>query len=238
MPASEDSPSRLPERIYLFLVLFSICGSVLSRFTGLEPGPIAPGAAALTLLVGVFAAMGSTFRRLSSVRALSLFAGVLAVGAGSEVLSLYTGFPFGSYAYTRNWWPTVVLPGEKPFPLLLPFAWLLMAGSAYRVLLLWAGRFMWPAWTAIPLGAALATLLDVPMEPVMVYALAYWQWTPPGPLPGGAPWMNPFGWFLTSLVAGTILYLGGHRSSDDPVPLRVLAGHMALIAALGAVHWR
>ena len=107
------------------------------------------------------------------------------------------------------------------FPLLLPLAWLLVAGGSYLV----ARR----AW----LGAILATAADFVMEPVMVQRLGYWRWLEPGPLPGGAPWLNPIGWFVCTWVAGLILSRRERKSTlDAPV---VLGGFLLLVAGLGII---
>jgi putative membrane protein len=200
---------------------------LFSRLSQLDPGPIAPVTALLTLTVGCVAALGS-------YRCLPALAGVLTLGAASEVCGLYTGFPFGHYAYTDRWWPTLVLLGGHRFPVQLPFAWLLMAGGAFLAM---------PAKLSLlpraVLGALLAASLDLVMEPVMVGALGYWRWVEPGPLPGGAPIANFVGWFGTSLLAGLIL--GSLQPSEDErsAPYQnarlVLAGHLVLTMGIGAI---
>ncbi|MFQ3669378.1 MAG: carotenoid biosynthesis protein, partial [Fimbriimonadaceae bacterium] len=194
-------------KVYLGLVAFSLAGSAVSRLTGLDPGPIAPVAAALTLLTGFAAAFAPVWQAIGPKRALAAGAFVLTVGAASEIAGLYTGLPFGRYAYTDAWFPTVPLPGGHFFPLLLPFAWFLMAGSAYLVVSRLAqgrdGTGSRPPLWVVPGGALLAAALDVPMEPVMTDVLGYWVWLDPTwPIGGpvlGAPLMNAVGWVATSL---------------------------------------
>jgi uncharacterized membrane protein len=202
-------------RIFLGLVVFSITGTILTRYTGLDPGPIKPVASLLTIASGVIA--------LSKLARLSRLLAVIGIGAASEIVGLYTGLPFGRYEYTSRWWPTVVLPGDHRFPLLLPFAWFLIAGGcalAMRPL----GKF------ALILAPLLATLIDLFMEPVMTKTLGYWRWLDRGELPGGAPWLNPVGWFVVSLVATLILVKGKSPAKMDPA--WVLAGYVALLAGL------
>jgi uncharacterized membrane protein len=155
-------------------------------------------------------------------------------GAGAEVAGLYTGAVFGSYVYTEAWQPIVMLPGDKPFPLLLPVAWLMMAGGSVLAVRRLLPEV--PGWGAASLGACTAAALDVPMEHVMVNVLGYWTWTSPGPLPGGAPWMNVVGWLATSLVAGAII-LSSRPQDDRPAhePLEVLLIHAAFLGAMTLV---
>ena len=209
--------------VFLSLVAFSLAGSGLSRLAHLDPGPIAPVASLLTLGAGVVATFGAYVRTVPGAWARLL--GALAFGAGAEVVGLATGFPFGRYAYTGAWWPSVALPIGS-FPLALPFAWLLMAGAATLSV---------PRVTYFPLmGGLLAATVDLAMEPVMAGPLDYWRWLRPGPLPGGAPIANLVGWWATACLAGLILAF-----RIPPVPLRtprrVLLGFLALILGLGLI---
>lgn len=154
-------------------------------------------------------------RGTSTVRVL----GVLALGAGCEVVGLYTGFPFGRYVYTEAWWPTVPLPGDHRFPLLLPFAWAMVAGGSARLL---KHRPIWMVGLA-------AACLDLLMEPVMVGTLGYWRWLDGGPLPGGVPVLNFVGWFLVSTGAAWLI---GESDVEPRESGWVLAGHLALVAVL------
>ncbi|HEY0865908.1 MAG TPA: carotenoid biosynthesis protein, partial [Fimbriimonas sp.] len=195
-----NHPGKLAQG-YLGLVAFSLAGSALSQATGLDPGPIAPIASGLTILVG----LAAVFRASQRDRSIQLAAvGVLLLGAAVEVVGLETGFPFGYYAYTERWQPTVPVLGH-PFPVLLPFAWLLVSGAAFFVAVRWVGGSI----GAVPAAAAIATAVDVPMEWTMAGGLRYWVWLERGPLPGGAPVANLLGWFGTSLLASLIFYLGG-----------------------------
>lgn len=222
-----------PFRAYLGLVVFSLAGSALSRATGLDPGLIAPVAGALTLLAGLAAVFAGAAQAWGPGRTVLVLGAVGLLGAGSEIAGLYTGAVFGRYEYTSVWAPVVLLPGGKPFPLLLPFAWMMMAGAAWlacaRVL---PGRM----WAAVLAGGLLAALADIPMEPVMVHTLGYWKWLEPGPLPGGAPIMNFVGWTVTSWAAGGVLAAAGAKDDRKlPEPALVLAVHTVFTVLLGLI---
>jgi len=202
-------------KIFLGLVLFSIAGTALTSQTGLNPGPIKQVASLLTLAFGVVA--------LAQSAKVWQVATVVGIGAVSEIVGLYTGLPFGRYAYSSRWWPTTHLPGGHVFPILLPFAWFLIAGGCALAM-----RPLGKA--ALILAPLMAALIDFFMEPVMTRTLGYWRWVQPGELPGGAPWLNPIGWFSVSLLATIILAKGKCPLTLDPA--WVLAGYVALLAGL------
>jgi carotene biosynthesis associated membrane protein len=129
--------------------------------------------------------------------------GVLLLVAGgggllAEAVGVHTGFPFGSYAYTGTLGPQLL-----GVPLVVPFAWVMMAWPALVV-----GRTLGrhPAAIAALGGAALATW-DVFLDPQMVDA-GHWRWAVPEPglpLVPGVPLTNYAGWILVSVALVTLL---------------------------------
>ena len=208
------------------MVAFSLVGSLFSRLTGFDPGPIAPVTSLLTLGVGVAATFVAYVREVPYAYPRLIAAFVL--GASSEIVGLATGFPFGRYAYTGAWWPTVGVPGVGLFPIALPFAWLLMAGASAL------GVSRVGTLTRALLGGLLAAFVDLLMEPVMTGPLGYWRWLRPGPLPGGAPVANFLGWWTVATLAALILTLGT-PPSEARTPRWVLGGFVLLILGLGLI---
>ena len=177
---------------YVSLIIFSIIGTAASKFLKLDPGPVAPASGFCLILCGaciVGLELGSWQGAIAP----------LLVGAVSEILGLYTGFPFGRYEYTGTWWPSIPIGGGHLFPLLLPFAWLMTAGGSYLAIRKWIS-----GWGAVFGAAVLAALIDAPMERAMVSVFHYWRWIQPGPV-FGAPLANTAGWFGVSLIALTIV---------------------------------
>jgi putative membrane protein len=215
-------------RAFLSLVVFSLLGSLFTRLSGLNPGPIAPVTSVLTIACGVVATFSSYWGTAKNAWVRLLLA--LAIGAGSELVGLATGLPFGRYSYTAQWWPTAILPIGR-FPLMLPFAWLLMAGASAFVAARWSRGAM---WGAMVLGGLLAATVDLAMEPVMAGLLGYWRWHETGPLPGGVPAQNFFGWWATASLAGGVL-LAGVPLTEDRRAGWVLGGFVLLVLGLGLV---
>jgi putative membrane protein len=139
-----------------------------------------------------------------------------------------TGLPFGAYRYTNAWWPTIRLGDAGPFPLQLPFAWLLIVGASFLALRPFTGRWTWVV------AALLAAAIDLAMEPVMTGPLGYWRWSEIGPLPGGAPLANTAGWAAVAMIAGIALEtLLPPDRRKSLAPALVLAGHVVLCVGLG-----
>ncbi|HRJ32124.1 MAG TPA: carotenoid biosynthesis protein [Fimbriimonadaceae bacterium] len=225
-----QGPFPFAFQLYGGLVAFAAAGSLGSHVSGFDPGWIAPIVAALMILSGA----GVMLTSYSGPR--WVLVGVLVLGAGSEVLGLYTGFPFGVYSYTSAWWPTIVIPGNQPFPLLLPLAWLMMTGSAWAL----ASRFSSQPGVVAVLSGLAAALIDLPMEAVMVGPLGYWAWAEPA-LPFGAPLSNFLGWWLVSGLAAYALSRAQPRGvipRAEMVWVAVLFGlFLALVAFLNLLFW-
>jgi uncharacterized membrane protein len=196
-----------PLKFFVALAVFSIFGTILTKYTGLSPG-IIPQAASILLIGTGVCIVGR------SLQPLYLLLGVLILGASVEIIGIYQEVPFGNYLYTDKWWPITSLPGklvaEKSlptfFPLQLPFAWLMIVGGTFASL----SKLQDRRWLRVLLTAVLATVIDFFMEEVMVRVFHYWTWqealgNSPSLLPGGAPLLNSMGWFGVALVGAFVL---------------------------------
>jgi uncharacterized membrane protein len=216
-------------RVYLGLVAFSVLGSLFSCLTHLNPQPIARPVAALTLFAGCYAAFQPVVRAQGK-RALGALLAVWAIGGCAEILGLASGFPFGRYHYTDRWWPIVAMPLIGNFPLLLPFAWVLVVGSAT---LISSARI---SAGASVVSAIASMLIDQAMEPAMTRTLRYWRWTDVGPLMAGTPLRNAEGWFCVSLIASSAMRLILRRNSGATSnPEIVLTSYVFMVLCLGAL---
>lgn len=232
---------RLPtdQKVYLVLVASACAGTAATFLTGIQPGIIAPVLSALIILVGNFAVFRAAASAIGKVHAAQGLGAILAVGVLSELLGLYTGFPFGNYRYNPAWAPIITLPGNHFFPLMLPLAWTMVVGAASLA----ASRpaepsSRWQLLISVLSVAMLATAVDFVMEPVMVDALEYWTWL--GPTHGfSAPWQNALGWFFVSAIGClplTARLANAKNNSESGAGALVLAGHLVVMSAVAATH--
>lgn len=174
------------------LAIFSTLGTYFSAKFEINPGFVAPVSGLLFTLTGAMVVALSLKDWRPSVLLLSIC-------SASEVLGLFTGFPFGKYSYTERWWPTISLSDSHFFPLQLPFAWLMLVGCCYLV-----SRSFLCKKRAVLLSALLTTIIDVPLERAMTKVFGYWVWIDKGFL-FDAPIQNSLGWFAVSLAVSLVL---------------------------------
>lgn len=111
-----------------------------------------------------------------------------------EALGVGTGFPFGIYRYTNVLFPSL----PEGVPMAVMFAWVLVVLGAYGCLRVEKRRL---GVVGALLGAALATLLDLEIEPVAFHIEHYWKWLAPGyPNYYGVPLANFVAWFVVAFV--------------------------------------
>jgi uncharacterized membrane protein len=178
--------------LYCGLAAFSILGTFFSRKFQIDPGMIAPISGFLFTMTGAMV-IALSLKDWKPCLLLLVICGL------SEVVGLFTGFPFGRYEYTNWWWPTIALSEGHFFPILLPFAWLMIVGGSYLA----SRNFLDKNWSVLS-SALTATMIDAPMELAMTRIFGYWTWKDKGPV-FGAPTQNSIGWFAVSLVAALIL---------------------------------
>jgi uncharacterized membrane protein len=142
--------------------------------------------------------------------------GVLLLVAGgggllAEAVGVHTGFPFGSYAYTGTLGPQLL-----GVPVVVPFAWVMMAWPALVV-----GRTLGRHGAAVAaLGGGALAGWDVFLDPQMV-AAGHWRWADPTPaLPGaaGIPLTNYAGWLTAAVLLMTVLDRLPHRPAPEGQP--------------------
>ena len=146
-------------------------------------------ATATTVLLFLGASIAAAWHRSGPGPALALAGLAFALGFGSEVLGVHTGFPFSEYAYTAALQPQLL-----DVPVLIPLAWAMMAYPAWRIGELIVNR---PLTRAIAAAGALAAW-DVALDPQMV-GQGLWIW-PNGGAYEGIPLVNFLGWFTVGLV--------------------------------------
>lgn len=134
-----------------------------------------------------------------AVQTFMFFAIITVVSGSIEFLGAVSGFPFGSYAYTDAFGPTL----GGILPLAIPLAWWVIVWPIHVIIhsaLSGRGDILYvPVLTAI--GAVWADLI---IEPVATLSRGYWQWSAEG-VYYGVPWTNFLGWFFTALLLSFVL---------------------------------
>ncbi|MEM1056376.1 MAG: bisanhydrobacterioruberin hydratase CruF [Bacteroidota bacterium] len=180
------------------------------------------------------------------------------IGAGSELLGTSTGIPFAPYEYTDRLGPKIA--GDVPY--FIPTSWYAMAVLCYDL----AGRLrVGVAGRAVAM-ALFMVVWDVALDPAMNQGggtFVFWEY-PEGGAYFGMPWVNWYGWFVTSLmIALAFEIIGGMKAAPDALtdkwapwlfslnvffpiavcflyglPLAGLIATVVLIATLAIVRWR
>ena len=191
------SVTRALQRLLLaLLILFGIAGLIATigiAFNVNPPFSLAWAGSGLLFLEGGLLIIAAILR-FGILRGLAASLLIILLSYLVETIGVNTGIPFGTYRYTAILFPR--LPGSVPLAVM--FAWVLIVLGSYG----WVQRDKQPIGIQNTLlGAMLATLLDLEIEPVAVYLEHYWQWLVPGTLNYyGVPLLNFAAWFVVALL--------------------------------------
>lgn len=204
--------------LFTGLIIFSICGTLVSRIFHSDPGLIAQ----ITLLLIILAGAVCVGRQVSSRPALFI---ALTIGLLATILNSVSGLPFGHFKLQGTWWPVIPF-GASLLPLVLPIVWLMIATGSFLTL----RRFFSPGGAAVG-GAIMAALIDLPSEMALTKIFNFWHWKGDGGF--GAPIQNTLAWFVLSLISGFLLASSQKRKVIDATPAHVLSLFCALLAITG-----
>lgn len=178
----------LAAAVSLFALLW--VGGVVSQWTG-GAGKDEGWLASLFLLnAGLIVLLGER----TTAGALRL-AAVALIGFAVEAAGVRIGLPFGEYVYTGVLWPQVL-----GVPAVMGFAWMALVAFACD----FAWRLRLAPWVAVVCAAGLTTATDLVIDPLAANVLGYWSWSRGGAY-YGIPFSNFAGWFVTALVACSVL---------------------------------
>ena len=198
------------------------------------------------------------WKTLGPWRSLAFLAAASLIGFGSEFLGTNTGIPFAPYGYTDRLGPKIF--GDVPY--FIPTSWYALALLSYDL----GGRLRFGVAGRVVATAVFMIVWDVALDPAMNQGggtFVFWAYPGGGPF-FGMPWVNWYGWFVSSiLIALAFEMLGGMRPAPDrfvgrwapivyglnvffPIsvcllyglPLAGLVASVTLAVALGVVHWR
>jgi len=160
--------------------------------------PLTPSATrnGLTVAIVIVFALASVTHAWVS-RGWRVATGVVSItalgGYAVELLGVRTGFPFGTYTYSRT-----LGPRAAGVPLVIGLAWTMFAWPAAVV----AARLVRPRPARVIVGAWALAAWDVFLDPQMTHE-GHWTWSFAGAtLPGvhTVPLTNHLGWLLVAAI--------------------------------------
>ena len=203
--------------LFCFVYPFAVIGIA---FNVQPPFSLSWAGSVLLFLEGILLIL-STILLYGLASALLISLLVIVLSYLVEAIGVNTGFPFGGYHYTDILF--LHLPGGVPLAVM--FAWILIVFGSYA----WAHSETrdLTVRTAL-LGASLATLLDMAIEPTAAHVVHYWEWSPPGSIGYyGVPFANFVAWFLVTFV---LLLLAGRYLRKSVLSSRSRTIHLAAFA--------
>ncbi|AKS37555.1 hypothetical protein NP92_03580 [Anoxybacillus gonensis] len=192
------------DRLYRLFLIWYACGIVLVGFRLLPPWLEWANVVFLMLAGGIGASfLIETYGRRGVIATVAIFIGTMVVEYVGATYSLI----FGSYDYTNQFGMTVF-----GVPIAIGFAWLAVIGCTHAL----AFRFVStkrPLFSAV-VGAALAVVLDLAIDPVAYVAKQYWIWEETS-IYYNVPLQNFVGWFVVAFVIHFTLFLFPARKASS-----------------------
>jgi len=155
----------------------------------------------------------ATVNWLGRKDALILFAVLGLFALSIETVAIFTGFPYGHFAYSD-------LLGYKLLgttPWTVAFAWTPLILTAYVV----AEKLVSAVWQKIALIAILLVVFDLVLDPGAV-KMGFWSFENGGWY-YGVPWINFAGWVFSGLIgAGILILILGRFRPLLPAPMQLI----------------
>lgn len=214
---------------YLVLLALSVVLAILLRLSKSDYRLGTSLFGSSTLLIGCIAVFSPIVRSFGRGRAVRIATLLLCIGFGfCLLLSSSLGYTRG-FEFTGYWVPSMNVRGGSPLPLFAPFSWMLIVVGCYSV----AVRGV-RGWLVPIVAGALATLLDLPLEPVKSHTLDYYRWKEPGPLLG-IPWIYLAAWFVSAILGSMAMRrFGANRETPSTEGAVVLFGYVLSMVLIGS----
>lgn len=117
---------------------------------------------------------------------------IFSFGFMVELVGVHTGIIFGEYRYGATLGPKLM-----GVPVIIGLNWLLIVYCIASLM----EAIKIPTWLKVVSGSVLAVLIDMLIEPVAM-KYDFWTWSK-----YTVPLQNYIGWFITSMIMFSILYL-------------------------------
>ncbi|OSX54916.1 carotenoid biosynthesis protein [Anoxybacillus ayderensis] len=192
------------DRLYRLFLIWYACGIVLVGFRLLPPW-LEWANVVFLMLAGVIGAffLIETYGRRGIIATVAIFIGTMAVEYVGATYSLI----FGSYDYTNQFGMTVF-----GVPIAIGFAWLAVIGCTHALALRFVSTKR-PLFSAV-VGAVLAVVLDLAIDPVAYVAKQYWIWEGTS-IYYDVPLQNFVGWFVVAFVIHFMLFIFPARKASS-----------------------
>ncbi len=144
------------------------------------------------------------YGRRGIIATIAIFIGTMAVEYVGATYSLI----FGSYDYTNQFGMTIF-----GVPIAIGFAWLAVIGCTHALALRFVSQTS-PIVASV-VGASLAVVLDLVIDPVAYVAKQYWLWEGTS-VYYNVPLQNFVGWFVVAFIIHLLLFvLPAHEASSE-----------------------
>ncbi|MBB6176672.1 putative membrane protein [Anoxybacillus tengchongensis] len=193
------------ERLYRLFLIWYGCGLVLVGFHLLPPW-LEWANVVFLMLAGMIGALFliERYGQRGIIATIAIFIGTMAVEYVGATYSLI----FGSYDYTNQFGMTIF-----GVPIAIGFAWLAVIGCTHALALRFVSQTS-PIVASV-VGASLAVVLDLVIDPVAYVAKQYWLWEGTS-IYYNVPLQNFAGWFVVAFVIHLLLFvLPGRKASSE-----------------------
>ncbi|EWG10949.1 carotenoid biosynthesis protein [Cytobacillus firmus] len=173
--------------LFHFFIFWYICGVILLSFDLLPPW-LEWANAVFLILSGLLAIV--YFTKVFGRTGYLISMGIFIVSYLAEFIGSYYGILFGEYYYTDRFAPNLF-----GVPIAIGFAWLMVMGSSHALAAAITGKkLLQPV-----IGACIAVIIDLIIDPVAFKLKKYWIWEEAG-VYYDIPFSNFLGWFLVAFV--------------------------------------
>ncbi len=174
--------------LFRFFIIWYICGVILLTFD-LLPAWLEWANAVFLILSGLLAIVyfSKAFgRKAGYVISMVIFL----FSYFAEFIGSSYGILFGEYYYTNRFAPNLF-----DVPIAIGFAWLMVMGTSHAL----ANSISAKKWMQPIIGACIAVIIDLVIDPVAFKLKQYWIWEEDG-VYYDIPFSNFLGWFIVALI--------------------------------------
>lgn len=184
----KESSMSFGNVLFRFFIFWYICGVILLTFD-LLPAWLEWANAVFLILSGLLAIV--YFSKKFGKKAGSLISVVIFLFSYlAEFIGSSYGILFGDYYYTNRFAPNLF-----DVPIAIGFAWLMVMGTSHAL----ACAITEKKWLQPIIGACVAVIIDLIIDPVAFKLKQYWIWEEDG-VYYDIPFSNFLGWFIVALV--------------------------------------